>query len=104
MTERLAPVVDLQQARERRLKARRKIVQSANRIRLGRGRYVRSTIRAREIPAPKLLTMRHLQQAVAICRHWGAVDDATLMAAGFKIPERRAGQVAPVARRGKRAA
>lgn len=63
--------------------ARRRIVQAANRVRLARSRYVRSLV-WREVESPKLLTMRQLQQAVAIIRHHGVVDDATLAAAGFR--------------------
>jgi hypothetical protein len=79
----LAPVYDLGAARDYRREAREKIVRAANRARLERHRYVGWTVRAEHRPL-RLLSMRNLHEAVAIVRHWGAVDDATLRAAGFR--------------------
>lgn len=95
--ERLAPVVDLAQYRQRN-EARHKILMVANRLRVRRGQYVRSLVWRREIQPPTLLTMRHINQAVAICRHWGLVPDEVLYAAGFRTLGRPAVEPATIRR------
>ena len=76
----LAPVIDLAPRRQ----ARERIVQAANRIRMARARYVYATVN-RPVEPPALLSLRHIHLAVAVVRHWGAVDDAILVAAGFRV-------------------
>ncbi|HET9691818.1 MAG TPA: hypothetical protein VFP61_11750 [Acidimicrobiales bacterium] len=72
-----AEVIDLAAARTRRTEARNTIVQAANRLAVSKGRHY-------GWPLPvRLYTTKQIQQAVAVCRHWGLVDDATLAAAGF---------------------
>ncbi len=61
---------------EAALKARRKIVDKAWAFRLRNGRSV------------KPITMRHLNEAVCICRRNRLVSRSTLAAAGFNPTER----------------
>lgn len=70
----LAPVLDI----DTRRNARQEIVQAANRLAVRKGRYY-------GWPLPvRLYTLGQVQQAVAVCRHHGLVDEATLRAAGFR--------------------
>lgn len=62
-----------------RNEAHTKIIQAANTYRWNRARRHRLVM-------PKLYTMRHICQAVAVVRQWSLVDDDVLMAAGFNLP------------------
>jgi len=98
------PVADLEARRDDpRGEARRLIVQAANRQKVSTARRFRGNLsRPRWDPVrgevetnpvatwhPKLYSMRHLQQAVRVCRHNRLVDEATLSAAGFRPPRLR---------------
>ncbi len=76
--------------RDERKAARNKIIQTANMLILARGRYTRATSfnRASFLPV-KLLSARNINEAVAIVRHWKAVGDSTLYAAGFNSVRER---------------
>jgi hypothetical protein len=70
-----------------RAEARLQIVQAANRhILTGRNR--RGWVHSAWAHRPTLLSGRHLQRAVCICRRNGLVSDEVLVAAGFRAVSR----------------
>lgn len=63
-------------ARKSRLKARRKIIQTANVLRIRR--------HAGKPHMPTMWTMRHINQAVCVCRRNNALKPHVYTAAGFR--------------------
>lgn len=80
-----------------RRQARELIVETAGKARQLRARGVKRQVwrpfaRPLEVPlfAPKALTMRHLNEAVCICRRLGLLKPDVYVTAGFNPPRPRA--------------